>query len=87
MTDDERDLDPTSMREWFVLLFRGLVLPVALVSLVLGSIIFGWATPRQSAALGAAGGMALIAINGRLTWSVIREVMLTTSVLCAMVSA
>ena len=60
-------------------------MPVALVALVLGSIIFGWATPRQSAALAAAGGIVLIALNGRLTWSVIRDVALTTSVLTAMV--
>lgn len=76
---------PASARDWVALLLRGLVMPVALVALVLGSIIFGWATPRQSAALGAAGGIVLIALNGRLTWSVIRDVALTTSVLTAMV--
>ena len=85
---DERELEepsPASPRAWFVLIFRGLVLPVTLVALVLGSIIYGWATPRQSAALGAAGGLALIAINGHFTWAVIRDVTLTTATLTAMV--
>ena len=41
--------------------------------------------PRQSAALGAAGGLALIAINGHFTWAVIRDVTLTTATLTAMV--
>lgn len=82
---DSQESVPSSGREWAVLIFRGLVLPVALVALVLGSIIFGWATPRQSAALGAAGGVALIAINGRLNWQVIRDVVLSTSLLTAMV--
>ena len=76
---------PASPKAWFILFFRGLALPVTLVALVLGSIIYGWATPRQSAALGAAGGLALIAINGHFTWAVIRDVTLTTATLTAMV--
>jgi tripartite ATP-independent transporter DctM subunit len=81
------DAEPPSMSagQWFGLLFRGLVLPVGLVSLVLGSIIFGWATPPQSGAVGAAGGILLILLNRRLSWPVIRDVVATTTLLTAMV--
>jgi TRAP-type mannitol/chloroaromatic compound transport system permease large subunit len=81
------DAEPPSMSagQWFGLLLRGLVLPVGLVSLVLGSIIFGWATPPQSGAVGAAGGVLLILLNRRLSWPVIRDVVATTTLLTAMV--
>lgn len=76
---------PESFAGWVILLTRGLVLPLGLVALVLGSIIFGWATPRQSAALGAAGGIVLMALNGRLTWPVFKDVVMSTATLSAMV--
>ena len=48
---------PESWRGWLILLVRGLLMPVGLITLVLGSIIMGWATPSQSGAIGAAGGL------------------------------
>jgi len=41
------------------LLIRSLLPPLALISLVLGSIIFGWATPTEAAGVGAAGALVL----------------------------
>ena len=43
--------------------FRALVAPLLLIALVLGSILGGVATPTESAALGAAGAMLLVAAN------------------------
>ena len=76
---------PESVRQWLGFLTRSLVLPVGLVTLVLGSIIFGWATPAQSGAVGAAGGLLLIIVNRRFSWSLFREVVETTVLMVAMV--
>lgn len=76
---------PGSTWGWVWLLTRGLVLPIALITLVLGSIIMGWATPSQSGAIGAAGALVLVVISGRLSWRLIRDLVQTTADLSAMV--
>jgi len=76
---------PETFTGWFWLLIRGLVLPVGLIALVLGSIIMGWATPSQSGAIGAAGALVLVLISGRLSWRLIRNLIQTTADLSAMV--
>jgi len=60
-------------------------MPLALIALVLGSIIMGLATPSQSGAIGAAGGLLLVIINGRLTWPLFKDLIRTTANLSAMV--
>jgi len=57
----------------------------ALILSVLGSIIFGWATPTEAAAMGATGGMILAAAYGRLTFSVVKESVFLTAKTTAMV--
>lgn len=64
---------------------RSIALPVALISMVLGSIIGGIATPTQSGAVGAAGGIALAALVRRITWKLLAEVLERTVELTAMV--
>ena len=76
---------PATLAGWTWLLVRGLVLPIALITLVLGSIIMGWATPSQSGAVGAAGALVLVLISGRLSWPLVRELVTTTANLSAMV--
>ncbi|PHS19292.1 MAG: tripartite transporter [Blastopirellula sp.] len=44
---------------------RALIVPLALILLVLGSILGGIATPTESAALGAAGAMIMVAMDGK----------------------
>ncbi|MEM7407455.1 MAG: TRAP transporter large permease subunit [Pseudomonadota bacterium] len=78
-------MTPSTPVGWVQLLSRGLVAPLALVGLVLASITFGWATPRQSAAVGAAGGLVLVALNGRLNWAMFVDIVRSTALLCAMV--
>lgn len=70
-----RDVRPAGRSDWpegagakALLILRGLVLPLALVALVLGSIILGWATPSQSGAVGALGAFLLAALTGRFNW-------------------
>lgn len=76
---------PGSKGAWILLLIRGLIMPVGLVVIVLSSIMMGWATPSQSGAIGAAGGLLLIVLNGRLSWSLFKELVTSTANLSAMV--
>ncbi len=57
----------------------------ALILTVLGSIIFGWATPTEAAALGAAGAMLLTGAYRQFKWSVLKESVFLTAKTTAMV--
>jgi len=63
--------------------FSRLALPLALLAAMLGSVAFGWATLSESAALGAAGAVAIAALQRRLTLRMldraIRDTLLTTA--------
>ena len=56
-----------------------------LILAVLGTIIFGWATPTEAAAMGATGGLLLAAAYRRLTYGVVKESALLTAKTTAMV--
>ena len=56
-----------------------------LIMSVLGSILFGWATPTEAAALGAAGAMLLTAAYKQFTWRVLKESVFLTAKTSAMV--
>jgi tripartite ATP-independent transporter DctM subunit len=66
-------------------IFRSLALPIALIALVLGSIIAGWATPTEAAAVGAAGGVLLMALTRTLTPKLVNEVVKGTVTTTSMV--
>ena len=76
---------PRGIAGWILLWVRGLLLPVGLIVVVLGTIVAGWATPSQSGALGAAGGFLLIVLNGRLSLPLLADLFTTTARLTAMV--
>jgi TRAP-type mannitol/chloroaromatic compound transport system permease large subunit len=57
----------------------------ALILSVLGTIIFGWATPTEAAAMGASGGLILAAAYRRLTFDVVKESVFLTAKTTAMV--
>jgi TRAP-type mannitol/chloroaromatic compound transport system permease large subunit len=57
----------------------------ALILAVLGSIIFGWATPTEAAAMGAAGGFVLAAAYGKLNLGLVKESAFLTAKTTAMV--
>ena len=56
-----------------------------LILSVLGTIIIGWATPTEAAAMGAAGGLLLAAAYRKLTWGIVKESVFLTAKTTAMV--
>ncbi len=71
-------------REKFVSL-RSVILPLVLISAVLGSIFAGVATVTESAAVGAAGTIVCAAINRGLTWQRFKEASYETLKLTCMI--
>jgi tripartite ATP-independent transporter DctM subunit len=53
--------------------FLGLVPPAALILATLGSIITGWATPTEGAAIGCVGALIVTAAHGQLTWPMLKD--------------
>ena len=66
-------------------LLKNLAAPIALVSIVLGVIFTGVATPVEAAGVGSFGAMAVAAIHGRLTISNVRGAALSTMKVTGMV--
>ena len=69
-----RDIGPESALALVLLVARSFLPPVFLIFLVLGSILFGWATPTEAAGVGAAGATLLAILRGKLTFRVLKEV-------------
>ena len=59
--------------------------PLALMVAVLGSILYGIATPTEAAAVGAVGAMVLALLQGEFRWATLREVVHRTAAISAMV--
>ncbi len=68
-----------------VLVFQAFVPLAALILAVLGSILFGLATPSEAAAMGALGGIILAVIYRAFTWDRLREAVYLTARTSAMV--
>lgn len=66
-------------------LFAALIPPLVLIAAVLGSILAGYATPTEAAALGAVGAMLLALAKGKLSFAQLREVAYGTTEISAMV--
>jgi tripartite ATP-independent transporter DctM subunit len=66
-------------------LFAALLPPLLLIVCVLGSILGGFATPTEAAAVGAVGAMLLALTRGKLRLSQMREVVQGTTEITAMV--
>ncbi len=64
---------------------QSLILPLLLIIAVLGSILVGLASPTEAAGVGAAGAILLTGGQGKLRWSVLREVCADTTHLTSMV--
>jgi len=75
------DLQPVPKSQ----LLRELVAPMGLITLVLGSILLGVATPTEAAAMGALGALVLALAKGQLSLSVARQVSRSTLEVSAMV--
>ena len=79
------DAEKMKMGRLFLYVGRSLALPVLFVAAVLGSIIAGWATPTQSGAVGAAGGVMLLVLNRRFTLRRLNEIVIGTTLTTSMV--
>lgn len=64
---------------------KGLVFPLLLVAAVLGSILSGWASVSESAAVGAAGAIVSAVLLRRLTFKAVSEACHDTLMLSAMI--
>jgi tripartite ATP-independent transporter DctM subunit len=72
------DLIPDSMNEVWKEFFKGLVPPVLLVGASLGSILAGWATATEGAAMGAVGAIFLTLAYRKLTFESFKSSLLKT---------
>ncbi|MDO6692203.1 TRAP transporter large permease subunit [Aliiglaciecola sp. 3_MG-2023] len=59
--------------------------PLILIFVVLGSILGGFATPTEAAGVGAAGALVLGLVQRQVDWDKLREVMLSTTRVTAMI--
>ena len=66
-------------------ILKTLALPLLLIILVLGSIIAGIATPTEASAIGAAGALLIVLINGELSVSFIKETSQKTAIVSTMI--
>jgi len=65
---------PDTHLDLLILVVKSFIPPLFLVFLVLGSILFGWATPTEAAGVGGAGAIFLAALKRRLTFGVLKDV-------------
>lgn len=72
------DMIPESMSEVWKEFFKGLVPPVLLVGSSLGSILAGWATATEGAAMGAVGAILLTFAYRKLTFESFKSSLLKT---------
>jgi tripartite ATP-independent transporter DctM subunit len=69
----------------YILLLNGFVPPIFLISLVLGSIFGGWATPTEAAAIGAAGALLLAWFKGKLSKKLVNDCCQSTALTTSMI--
>lgn len=82
---DEQAAESLSLVEISNFLLKGILAPVLLMIAVLGSILFGLATPTEAASIGAVGAMLLAATKGRLNLTVLHQAAIETMRITSMV--
>ncbi len=78
------DLPPVTLKLVLSTLLA-VVPPLLLILAVLGSIFMGFATPTEASGVGAFGATLLAALNGRLSWAVLKEVGMKTTLTTAFI--
>jgi len=77
----EPDANSASLKD----IVKTLALPLLLIIIVLGSIIAGIATPTEASAIGAAGALLIVLINGKLSLDFIKETSQKTAIVSTMI--
>jgi tripartite ATP-independent transporter DctM subunit len=77
--------EPEESSASFKDILKTLALPLLLIILVLGSIIAGIATPTEASAIGAAGALLIVLINGKLSLGFIKETSQKTAIVSTMI--
>ncbi|MBU28159.1 MAG: C4-dicarboxylate ABC transporter [Flavobacteriales bacterium] len=77
--------EPEARSASFKDILKTLALPLLLIILVLGSIIAGIATPTEASAIGAAGALLIVLINGKLSLGFIKETSQKTAIVSTMI--
>ena len=77
--------EPEANSATFKDILKTLALPLLLIILVLGSIIAGIATPTEASAIGAAGALLIVLINGKLSLDFIKETSQKTAIVSTMI--
>ncbi|MGI9525255.1 MAG: TRAP transporter large permease [Hyphomicrobiaceae bacterium] len=76
--------DPTLL-EKLMITATAMVLPLCLIFSVLGTIVLGWATPTEAAAMGAIGTVILTLVYGRFNLTTLHEAFMKTLQVTAMI--
>ncbi|MEM7428997.1 MAG: TRAP transporter large permease subunit [Pseudomonadota bacterium] len=71
--------------EYPKMIFKSFLPPVFLITMIKGSILFGWATPSEAGAVGAFGVMVLALMNRRLTFNLVKDSAHTSAKTIAMI--
>ena len=77
--------EPEAKSASFKDILKTLALPLLLIILVLGSIIAGIATPTEASAIGAAGALLIVLINGKLSLGFIKKTSQKTAIVSTMI--
>ena len=77
--------EPEANSASFKDILKTLALPLLLIILVLGSIIAGIATPTEASAIGAAGVLLIVLINGKFSLGFIKETSQKTAIVSTMI--
>ena len=80
-----KDVGPKSQAEFWRMIGKSFFPPVFLITLVLGSIFGGWATPTEAAGVGSLGAILLAWYNRRLSMKTMRDVIERAGLTNAMV--
>jgi len=79
------DEGPQTTRELVVLVTKTFIPPAFLITLVLGSIFAGWATPTEAAGVGCAGAIILAIANRQFNYQILKDVLHSSALTNAMV--
>ncbi|HLW04058.1 MAG TPA: TRAP transporter large permease subunit [Azoarcus sp.] len=79
------ELDAVSRGQLLKNVVRGVLPPMVLVGLVLGSIIGGVAAPTEAAAMGALGSLVMVVLMGKMSMNVLRDTLRQTLVTTSMI--